>query len=84
MGGNWFPAVDPWETYALLSFDRPSDLTVRLSHSRLWKERSVVSRSLTLSTRKLITEQFRNNSKDYVTVRGRIGFNGLFLFRLSG
>jgi hypothetical protein len=49
MEGIRFPAVDPWEPYALLSLDGTSDLTVRPSRSWLWKERSVVGRSLTLA-----------------------------------
>ncbi len=49
MDGNRFPAVDPWETYAPLTFDDSGDLTDRSLRSWLWKERPMVSRALTLA-----------------------------------
>jgi hypothetical protein len=48
MDENWFPAVDPRETYALLTLDGSGDLTDRRLRSWLWKECFMVSRSLTL------------------------------------
>ncbi len=49
MEANRFPAVDPWETYAPLTFDAPGDLMDHSLHSWLWKERPMVSRPLTLA-----------------------------------
>ena len=51
MEGSWFPVMDSRETYDHpLFFDCCGDyLTDRMLRSWLWKERSMVSRSLALA-----------------------------------
>ncbi len=49
MEGNRFPVVDTRETYVLLTLDGSGDLTDCPLRSWLWKERSLVSRALTLA-----------------------------------
>jgi hypothetical protein len=53
MEGNRLPAVDPRETYALLTLDGTCDLTESPFRSWIWKERVMVSRSFTRRTENL-------------------------------
>ena len=80
MAGGWFPAVDSREACAPFTRDGFGDLMVHTFRSGVRKECLMVRFYLHLTIfGKLMDDKLRHHQRYHNPVRGRIGFDGIFL-----